>query len=162
MHAADGDFQLPDPDLLAGLSSPVRRSWIRYFYTRPKRSGKTPGLRRHMLALYCPLAKRSVFPAGIRLCCNVYTGCLQSCGYCYARNYIPQQETPRPKDRFAKQAAKDLAELLGLETQPVPLHISNSTDPFQETMETRYRHTLQLMELVKEHRKLFSTITFLT
>jgi DNA repair photolyase len=51
---------------------------------------------------------------------------------------------------------------MGLHLTPVPLHISNSTDPLQELLETERLHTLQLLERVAKNRGLFTTVTMLT
>jgi len=155
-------LELPDPALFAGRSEREIRAWCRYFYTTPAIPGKPPSLRAHALALYDPFAKRSDFPAGIRLCANVYVGCENGCYYCYVRNYIPAPDQPRRKKDFIRRAMRDLRELDALQVPPVPLHISNSTDPFQAVLECKYQDTLRLLELIVPYRHRFTTITFLT
>jgi len=157
-----GGVVLPDPDLLAPLPEAAAERWVNYLYTRPRNPAKPPGLKHHSLALYDPFAKRSDFPAGLRLCANVYVGCPSQCAYCYVRNYVRDSQSPRPKKDFVRQAAADMRELGTLGGPPVPLHISNSTDPFQEALETSHGHTLELMRLVRDNRHLFTTVTFLT
>ena len=153
---------LPDPDLLAGLPTAQVLRWAEYLYTQPREPGKSPGLRPHVLAIYDPFAMRADFPAGLRLCANVYVGCTHNCSYCYGRNYIRDMQRPRAKEDFLHRAAADVRKLATLGGPPVPLHVSNSTDPFQEGLETTYGHTLALMRLVRDNRQLFSTVTFLT
>jgi DNA repair photolyase len=163
MKTDDEEYSsLPDPALFAGLPDSLRARFVTYFYTRPRGGEGCPKLRAHVLALYNPTAKRSRFPAGIRLCANVYVGCSHRCLYAYEKGYIPNPDEPRIKKDFLIRAREDLMELRELGAAPVPLHISNSTDPFQETMEGKHRHTLQLMELVAADRQLFTSVTFLT
>lgn len=158
----DDGLHLPAPALFAGLSPDVACRWAQYFYTRPKNPAKSASLRPHMFAPYNPFAKRSQFPAGIRFCVNVYTGCEHACGYCYGRNYIPDPTKPREKKNFFQGAKDDLVELLALDLPPAPLHISNSTDAFQEVLEKKHRQALQIMGLVAANRHHFTTVTFLT
>ncbi|MCX5684061.1 MAG: radical SAM protein [Planctomycetota bacterium] len=155
-------LDVPDPALFAGLPPDVARRWARYFYTRPKNTAKSASLCPHMLALYNPFAKRSQFPAGIRFCVNVYTGCQLACRYCYGRNYVPDPTRPREKESFIELAKDDLAELQALDLPPAPLHMANSTDAFQEILEKKCRHAFHIMELLAANRHHFTTITFLT
>jgi len=158
----DAVFRLPDPALFAGVSADVALRWAQYFYTRPKDPSKTVSLTPHVFALYNPFAKRSEFPAGVRFCVNVYTGCEHRCCYCYSRNYVPKPTEPREKKHFLQQAVDDLKELRDLVLPPAPLHMSNSTDAFQETLETKFRHTFHIMEMVAANRRQFTTVTLLT
>lgn len=135
--------------------------WAAYFYTA-SHNGARPSLRQRLFALYDPFARRCDFAAGIRYCCNVYTGCAHGCAYCYCRNYIRRFDTPRTKTDFLQRAKKDLADICNLDLPPVPVHVSNSTDPFQPALERRYRHTLALLELIAAHRVRFTTLTLLT
>ena len=154
--------RLPDPSLFDGVPLPMARRWATYLFTRPRDPAKTASLRSRALALYAPTARRSVFPAGLRLCANVYVGCAHACSYCYTKNYIPRPTNARVKEGFLDTARRDLNELAALGLPPVPLHISNSTDPFQERLESDYRHTLGLMGLIADQRRQFTTVTFLT
>lgn len=153
---------LPDPALLEGLPSSERLAWVTYLYALARDKGRPAHLRTHAVALYCPFAKRSEFPAGRRFCVNVYVGCAHGCAYCYARNYIPHAACGRRKEDFARHVEDDLAELTRLRLFGTPLHISNSTDPFQGPLESAYGDTLHLMRLVAANRAIFSIITFLT
>jgi len=162
VNDADQALAVPDPALFTDISPDVACRWAQYFYTKPKNPVKSASLRPHAFALYNPFAKRSEFPAGIRFCVNVYTGCEHSCRYCYGRNYIPDLTTPREKNKFLNMAENDLAEIRDLALPPAPLHMSNSTDPFQETLETTHRHAFHIIELLAANRRHFTTITFLT
>jgi len=164
MDAAESlaDLHTPDASLFDGLPTSVAFCWAKYFYPKPKNQAKSASLRPHMIALYNPFAKRSQFPAGIRFCANVYTGCQHACRYCYARNYISDPTRPREKQGFIALVKNDLAELRDLAIPPAPLHISNSTDAFQETLEKKHRHTFHIMELLAANRRHFTTITLLT
>ena len=152
----------PDPALFAGMPAPVALRWARYFLTTPRDRAKAASLRNHVLALYDPFARRSQFPAGIRFCINVYTGCEHACRYCYSQNYVPNPTRPRDKKHLMQRARDDVEELRALDLPPVPLHMSNSTDPFQEALEKKHRHTFHMMELLAANRRHFTTITFLT
>jgi len=156
------NLHIPDASLFDGLPFSVALRWAQYFYTKPKDPAKSASLRPHVFALYNPFAKRSQFPAGIRFCVNVYTGCQFSCRYCYGRNYVPDPTRPREKEGFINLGKDDLAEIWDLAVPPAPLHMSNSTDAFQEILEEKCRHAFHIMELVAANRRHFTTITFLT
>jgi len=162
IDATVASFHFPDPALFAGVPSDIACHWAQYFYTRPKNPTMSASLRSHIFALYNPFAKRSQFPAGIRFCANVYTGCEHACRYCYGRNYIPDPTKPREKKNFFQGAKDDLTELRALDLPPAPLHISNSTDAFQAILEKKHHHAFHIMELVAAYRRHFTMITFLT
>jgi len=140
----------------------VVRRWVQYLYVWPRTKPGLPRLNHHVFSLYDPFAKRTTFPAGLRFCVNSHVGCAHSCQYCYARNYIRNPEMPRRKEGFLASARRDIRDLNELKLGPVPLHISNSTDPFQEPLERDCAHTLGLLNLVRANRQLFSTVTVLT
>ena len=152
----------PDPSLFDGFSKEEAERWANYFYRFPKDPEKKATLKTRTFALYDPFARRDKFPAGIRYCVNVYAGCQHHCEYCYAKNYIIKADEPREKKDLLKRARKDTEEMKNLNLHPAPLHISNSTDCFQEPLETRTRTTLALMKLIEENREHFTTVTFLT
>lgn len=58
--------------------------------------------------------------------------------------------------------AKDLADLERFDLPPAPIHLSNSTDPFQHNLEVRLGHTKLALEGILAHRRRFTTITILT
>lgn len=152
---------IPDLALIDGLDRDTAMRFLRYFYAVPNRPQKPLRLKHRVLALYDPFALRSRFPAGRRLCCNLFTGCSHACRYCYISGYIQNPKTARPKLDFRKQLQRDLRDLTTL-TLPMPLHISNSTDPLQEGMEDRSGDALHLLQRVVEYQHLFSGVTMLT
>jgi hypothetical protein len=108
---------------------------------------------------YCPFARQAVFPSGHRYCINVYTGCAHGCVYCYAAGYEPEQAGA--KRDFARRLALDLDDLERFDVPPAPVHISNSTDPFQP-LEERLGHTKHALEGLLGHRHRFTSVTILT
>jgi DNA repair photolyase len=108
---------------------------------------------------YCPFAAQCDFPSGHRYCINVYTGCSHTCAYCYAASYAP--ETPSAKQRFERLVAMDMADLDRFDVPPAPVHLSNSTDPFQP-LEDEHGHTRFALEQILKHRHRFTTVTVLT
>jgi DNA repair photolyase len=154
--------RVPDPSLFNGLSKEIAEKWATYFYVFPKDTAKKASLKPRTFALYDPFALRDKFPAGIRYCVNTYTGCPNHCAYCYIRNYLIRADEFREKPDLLKKGLRDIEEMKALKLTPVPLHISNSTDPFQERLETSTKVTLGLMRLSAENRERFTTISFLT
>ncbi|MCB1128064.1 MAG: hypothetical protein KDM81_16345, partial [Verrucomicrobiae bacterium] len=142
-----------------GVSPEHQRALSRYFL--PARSQRTvlSPTRPRVVKWYCPFAHQQVFPSGHRYCINVYTGCTHGCLYCYAAGYWPK--VAARKQRFAQQLAKDLADLDAFDVPAAPVHLSNSTDPFQP-MELRHRDTLCALEGVLATRHRFTTVTVLT
>jgi DNA repair photolyase len=130
-------------------------------YFLPHKSGKallTP-TRPRLIKWYCPFATQRVFPTGHRYCINVYNGCAHGCAYCYAAAYMPQ--VAKEKAGLQRLLDKDLEELDRFDVPPAPLHLSNSTDPFQ-ILERQYRHTQSCLEGILSHRNRFTTVTVLT
>ncbi|MBL7215941.1 MAG: hypothetical protein ISS71_09715 [Phycisphaerae bacterium] len=130
-------------------------------YFLPHRSAK-PVLgptRPRILKWYCPFACQKVFASGHRYCINVYTGCEHQCVYCYAAGYEP--ENANPKKSFEKLLCKDMEDLETFDVPPAPVHLSNSTDPFQP-MEERFGHTKFALEQILQYRHRFTTVTVLT
>jgi DNA repair photolyase len=152
----------PDPALIAGLEEDLAVRFLRYFYTCPGRPDRPLGFKSRLLSLYDPFARRSQFPAGRRLCANVYVGCSHGCRYCYTTGYISDARRPRPKEGFSRLLQRDIADLKNLDLPPMPLHISNSTDAFMDVLEDRHGHTLSLLQTLVEEQSLFSFFTFLT
>ena len=141
-----------------------KRAIYRYLFSRrPKKL--PPSLKSRLINLYDPLADRSnKFPDGLRWCINVYVGCENSCGYCYVNGYSQKIVGifPHTKVKFEKNINDDLHALKALGVPPAPIHMSNSTDPLQETLEKRNRHTLLSLKKISEHRNLFTSIVILT
>lgn len=151
-----------DPSLFAG-ADPVEVRGMLYYLYGPRwmqRARLAPTGR--VLALYDPFARRSVFPAGFRLCCNVYTGCAHACAYCYTTGYIPDAHAPRRKRDFERQLLRDLQDLTASGLRSVPLHIANSTDPLQEAMEERFGDTLRLLRELACRPGLLQPVVILT
>jgi len=132
----------------------------RYFL--PHRSSKETlePTRPRVIKWYCPFAYQHEFPTGHRYCINVYTGCGHCCIYCYVDGYHPCL-TPKRKANFQRMIDLDMADLELFDVPPAPVHLSNSTDPFQplemESGDTRYA-----LEQILAHRNRFTTVTILT
>jgi DNA repair photolyase len=154
--------RVPDPALLADLEEELVLRFMLYFYACPPQPDRPLSLKSRLLGLYDPFARRDRFPAGRRLCCNVYTGCAHGCRYCYTCGYIWESRRARAKPHFLRDLQRDLADLQALALPPLPLHISNSTDPLQEGMESQHGHTRALLRRLVENQGLFTTITLLT
>jgi DNA repair photolyase len=130
-------------------------------YFLPHRSAK-PVLsptRPRILKWYCPFADQRHFPTGHRYCINVFTGCLHDCEYCYAKAYEPHQA--RCKRDFTRALRRDLAELEAYDVPAAPLHLSNSTDPFQ-ALEVEAGNTLFTLGQILQYRKRFTSVVILT
>lgn len=130
-------------------------------YFLPHRSAK-PVLkptRPRMIKWYCPFAAQSDFPTGHRYCINVYTGCAHRCVYCYAAAYMPGE--PSQKMNFERLLARDIEDLEQFDVSAAPVHLSNSTDPFQP-LEAEAGNTKFALEQVLAHRERFTTVVILT
>ncbi len=143
-----------------GRSPAAQAAMAMYFL--PHRSAKEViGVTRpRVIKWYCPFADQRTFPAGHRYCINVYTGCSHGCVYCYAAGYEPNQ--PGCKKNFERMLLRDLADLDTFDVPPAPVHLSNSTDAFQEPLETQAGHTGVVLENLFRHRHRFTTVTVLT
>lgn len=130
-----------------------------YFLPHTSRKPLLGPTRPRILKWYCPFADQRLFPSGHRYCINVYTGCSHNCTYCYAAAYEPPR--PSPKKHFARLLAKDMDDLERFCVPPAPIHISNSTDPFQP-VEAITGHTRAALEQILAHRHRFTTVTVLT
>jgi DNA repair photolyase len=130
-------------------------------YFLPHRSTK-PSLaptRPRVIKWYCPFACQSTFPSGHRYCINVFTGCAHRCEYCYALSYSP--ESASCKKGFERMVDRDMEDLERFNVPPAPVHISNSTDPFQP-LEADSGHTHYALAQVLAHRRHFSSVRMLT
>ncbi|MBN1554151.1 MAG: radical SAM protein [Phycisphaerae bacterium] len=130
-----------------------------YFLPHGSRKPTLCPTRPRVVKWYCPFADQSRFPSGHRYCINVYTGCSHGCVYCYAAGY--QQEQVREKRDFAKLLRMDLADLEEFDVPPAPIHLSNSTDPFQPLEATAGYTRLALREILR-HRHRFTSVVILT
>ena len=65
------------------------------------------------------------------------------------------------KADFRRLIDKDIADLERFDVPPAPIHLSNSTDPFQE-IENTCGHTRYVLEQILAHRQRFTTVTILT
>lgn len=141
------------------LSPKDQQSLALYFLPRQSAKPFMGPTRPRVIKWYCPFACQKVFASGHRYCINVYTGCQHACVYCYAAAYEP--ENTSPKKSFEKLLCKDLDDLGAFDVPPAPVHLSNSTDPFQP-MEGRFGHTKFALQQILQHRRRFTTVTILT
>jgi DNA repair photolyase len=130
-------------------------------YFLPHHSAKatlTP-TRPRVIKWYCPFACQSEFSSGHRYCINVFTGCSHRCEYCYALGYSP--ETPSCKKGFEQMIDRDMDDLERFDVPPAPVHLSNSTDPFQP-LEADSGHTRYALAQILAHRRRFTSVRILT
>ncbi|MBN1436545.1 MAG: hypothetical protein JW936_05685 [Sedimentisphaerales bacterium] len=139
---------------------PTKRAALAWYFL-PHRSKKaTIGVTRpRILKWYCPFANQNDFPSGHRYCINVYAGCGHQCEYCYAAGYEPEQ--PHCKKDFERGLLHDLANLEKHNVPPAPVHLSNSTDPFQPIEQT-VGQTLFSLRQILNHRHRFTSVVLLT
>ena len=130
-------------------------------YFLPHNSGKPllAPTRPRVIKWYCPFACQSTFPSGHRYCINVFTGCSHKCEYCYALGYAP--ETPSCKKGFEQMVDRDMEDLERFDVAPAPVHLSNSTDPFQP-LEAASGHTRYALAQILVHRRRFTSVRILT
>ena len=124
--------------------------------------GRKPGFRHRALGWYNPVSDRFRFNCGYRMCINAYLSCDHGCGYCYVNAYSGGVGTGRRRPGFTETLRKDISEFKELGMPQGPVHMSNSTDPFQERLERRHRDAYNALEMLAENRELFSEITILT
>ena len=130
-----------------------------YFLPHQSAKGTLTPTRPRVIKWYCPFACQSGFPSGHRYCINVFTGCAHKCEYCYALGYSP--DNPSCKKDFQKMILRDMEDLDQFDVPPAPVHLSNSTDPFQP-LELNAGHTRYALERLLVHRRRFTTVTILT
>lgn len=131
----------------------------RYYLPLRSRKAQIIPSRPKIAKLYCPFACQTHFPSGHRYCINTFTGCSHACVYCYAASYSP--EVARAKPDYYKGLRKDMQDLEAFDVPSAPVHLSNSTDPFQP-LEKRTRSARFALEQILEHRHRFDTVTLLT
>jgi DNA repair photolyase len=130
-----------------------------YFLPHRSRKEVIEPSRPRVIKWYCPFAHQKVFPTGHRYCINVYTGCVHGCVYCYAMSYSPDHAGC--KEHFGRMVQQDAEDLECFDVPPAPVHLSNSTDPFQP-LEEKHGHTKIALEQILAHRNRFTTVTILT
>lgn len=131
----------------------------RYFLPHHSTKAVIEPSRPRVAKWYCPFASQDEFPTGHRYCINVFTGCAHRCLYCYASAYGP--DTPHSKDGFQELLVKDMQDLELFDVPPAPVHLSNSTDPFQPLEETT-GDTRYALEQILAHRHRFTTVVILS
>jgi hypothetical protein len=142
-----------------GLPEDQQLALAAYFLPWKSKKSQIGPTRPRVLDWYCPFGAQAVFPSGHRYCINVYSGCAHDCVYCYAMSYAPSKASC--KDGFERKSKRDLADLETFDVPPAPVHLSNSTDPFQP-LEQIHGHTRLALEGILEHRHRFTTVTMLT
>ena len=130
-----------------------------YFLPHSSKKPVIGPTRPRIVKWYCPFASQEDFPTGHRYCINVYAGCDHKCTYCYAAGYEP--EIAKSKTLFEKHLGMDMDDLERFDVPPAPVHLSNSTDPFQ-SLEKEFGHTRYALEQILKHRHRFTTVTILT
>ncbi|MBM4026030.1 MAG: hypothetical protein FJ280_11585 [Planctomycetes bacterium] len=142
-----------------GCSSEDQMALSQYFLPHNSPKPVLAPTRPRIVKWYCPFASQREFPTGHRYCINVYTGCDHRCVYCYAAGYEPTK--PGVKKDFQTLLRKDMEDLRRYNVPPAPVHLSNSTDPFQP-LEREYPHTKYALEQILAHRHRFTTVVLLT
>jgi len=142
-----------------GKSRPEQAAMAWYYLPHKSSKALLGPSRPRVIKWYCPFADQRDFPSGHRYCINVYIGCAHACDYCYAFAYSPGRAAAKP--RFDRMVQQDMADLERFDVPPAPVHLSNSTDPFQP-MEADIGHTRLALEQVLIHRHRFTTVTVLT
>ena len=143
----------------ANKSPRAQAAMALYFLPHASRKPTLCPTRPRVVKWYCPFASQRHFPSGHRYCLNVYTGCSHACEYCYAAAYEPA--AANVKQDFERSLEKDLADLERFDVPPAPIHLSNSTDPFQP-LESAAGHTRLALQRILDHRSRFTTVVVLT
>jgi DNA repair photolyase len=156
-------------DVIERIHPAFRQVWIQrppkeqaalanYFLPHRSTRALLKPTRPRILKWYCPFADQETFPSGHRYCINVYTGCSHNCEYCYA-TYEPR--AANAKQEFRKKLLRDIEDLEHFGVPPAPVHLSNSTDPFQP-LEVKRQDTRFALERIRDSRMRFTTVTILT
>ncbi len=125
-------------------------------------SHQAPGFKNRALALYNPTANRCSFNCGYRFCINVYLNCDHACRYCYVNSYSGGIGAGHRRPRFIEKLQRDIEDFRRLGMPPGPVHLSNSTDPFQERLEKQFHDTYNALKMLSENIDQFSELTILT
>lgn len=94
--------------------------------------------------------------------CNIYKSCDHGCRYCYVNGYSNDVIQGKRNPGFVKRLQRDLDDFAFGKLPKGPIHISNSTDPLQVRLETKYRDTYQTLKLLSNYKNNFSEIIILT
>ena len=127
-------------------------------------NSRTPpsGFGSRALSWYNPVSNRFRFNCGYRMCINVYLSYDHACSYCYVNGYSGGVGTGRHRPGFTRTLKRDMEDFRELGMFPGPVHMSNSTDPFQERLEIEYRDTFNALKMLGENKDLFSEVTIVT
>jgi DNA repair photolyase len=143
----------------AGLPTKDKAALALYFLPHNSAKPFLEPTRPRVIKWYCPFACQSSFPSGPRYCINVFTGCAHKCAYCYAMSYSTTE--PSGKRLFEQMIDRDIYDMERFDVPPVPVHLSNSTDPFQP-LEASSGHAKYALTQILLHRKRFSSVRILT
>lgn len=136
-----------------------RAALAQYFLPHASRKPTFAPTRPRIVKWYCPFAAQQAFPSGHRYCIKLFTCCSHQCEYCYARAYEP--DAASAKHEFEQLILKDMQDLERFDVPAAPVHLSNSTDPFQP-LEVKTSHARFALEQILRHRHRFTTVTILT
>jgi DNA repair photolyase len=151
----DPQYQPAWKDLLPEAMVALALFFLPHHSAKPSLAPTRP----RVIKWYCPFACQSSFPSGHRYCINVFTGCAHRCAYCYAMGYSPCE--PAIKQGFERMIDRDMDDLERFDVPPAPVHLSNSTDPFQP-LEVNSGHTRYALSQVLAHRHRFTSVRILT
>lgn len=102
-----------------------------------------------IIKLFNPNDSRSEFGCPLRLCINTYVGCSHQCSYCY-NHWMKGFDKPHTKANFEKALRADIEKIFLYGLDKLVVSISNSTDPFQEPIESTYKHSLFALKALKD------------
>lgn len=102
-----------------------------------------------IIKLFNPNDSRSEFGCPLRLCINTYVGCSHQCSYCY-NHWMKGFDNPHIKTNFEKAVSADIEKIFHYGLDKLVVSISNSTDPFQEPIESTYKHSLFALKALKD------------
>lgn len=102
-----------------------------------------------IIKLFNPNDSRTEFGCPLRLCINTYVGCSHQCSYCY-NHWMKGFDNPHIKANFEKALRADIEKIFLYGLDKLVVSISNSTDPFQEPIESTYKHSLFALKALKD------------
>ncbi len=152
-----------DLALFNGLSEDESQRFFSYLFSIPKKVGNKPNLRSQAIGLYDPFCDRHSYPLGILWQSAPYSFCDHGCVYCYGRSYLHQfKGGATEKKGFRRSFDRSLSAIKTLNLPPRHLSMANSTDVLQGNLEKEHRHTLYMLQKLREYRDHFSSICILT